>query len=318
MSESPCSSGGDAPPDDVVKEDMTDVAQSLLQDQDREKPKADAQGEDDDVSSARPEVAQLQPNSTISTYPTHTTEDAHPDDDFDIDIATDTDTESESDSDQYLRPELFASHFIGQEVELQALEAPLSLVRKHPKYRDDIFAAYMQYTTFNVTVWVNFDAAEQVFFSGKRAEACGKLRLPFGKREELAASDPDVLSFHRVRFYVSTPFRRLAHLDLEVVEREDARPQLRVDGEMLMKLERLRVYLVRMAKVIAAFNLKPEAEALTFRDLEIFASWLCRDSPAIVGSEWEQPAYGGGEWAGVEEVEPEPEAMTISRWLPGG
>lgn len=297
-------------------EDMTGLAQSLPQDLDREKPKADAQGEEDDVSSTIAEVAQLQPNSTITTHPTHNPENARPDNNFDMDTDTDTDPDSASDSDQYLRPELFASHFIGKEVELQALEAPLSLMRKHRKYRDDVFAAYMQYTTFNVTVWVNFDAAEQVFFSGKRAEACGKLRLTSGKHQELAAMDSEALSFHRVRFHLSTPFRRLAHLDLDVVEREDARPQLRVDGKMLMKLERLRVYLVRVAKVIMAFTLKPEVEALAFRDLETFAGWFCRVSPATVGLEWEQPAYGGGEWAGVEEVEPE--AMTISRWFPGG
>lgn len=245
-------------------------------------------------------------------------EDAHPDNDFDIDTATDTDTDSESDSDQYLRPELFASHFIGQEVELQALEAPLSLMRKHPKYRNDIFAAYMQYTTFDVTVWVNFDAAEQVFFNGKRAEACGKLRLSPSKHQELAASEPDVLTFHRVRFYVSTPFRRLACLDLDVVEQEDDRPELRVKGEMLMELARLRAFLVGVAKVITTFNLKEGVEALTFRDLEMFARWLCRNWQATQGSGWEQPAYGGGEWAGVEEAEPKPEAMTISRWFPGG
>lgn len=283
--------GGDAASEDVDMEDLTDLTESLPQYSVHEKSKDDTQYKVDEDSDAMSDVTQSQSTGQTSSP---SVEETHSHASFN------EAARPHGDAEERVEPEQLAHYFTGREVDLKNFKEP-SLCQQHPNHREALMAAHIRYTSFAVTVWVNFDAAEQVFFEGNRAEACGKLRLPEPKHQELASMGADVLRFQHVRLYISTPFRVLARLDLDIVQQDDGSAQLQVTGEMLVTADTLYNYLNRKLIWIRRYGSANNLAALTLENLELFASGMRRTSKVKQDGVWEQPAYGGGEWANVEE-----------------
>jgi hypothetical protein len=200
--------------------------------------------------------------------------------------------------------ELFASIFPPEPVQLMHVAAPPEC-DQYPDQALEIFSQYLFHTDFHVKVWISFDAYEEVFFEGARSAACGKLQLPEWIYQQLASPDSGCIKFQQVRLEVGTPFRTLASVDL-TVEHDDDRAKLRARGKMLPEYAdkyRLVRYMRHCCLRIEKLGLVDGADGLKFQDLQLFASLFRRDRELCPGrnEEWEEPAYEGGEWAGVEE-----------------
>ena len=232
----------------------------------------------------------------------------HLDDDTELFRAGSSPTDLSDDevdrAEQRLRLELLANIFADKPVQLRDFDIPPECFQ----YKDqgsEILSQYLFHTDFNVKVWINFDAYEEVFFEGARSAACGKLQLPKSVYQDLATADQNIIKFQQVRLNVGTPFRTLAFLDL-TIERDDDRARLRARGKMLSEHAdkyTLVNYMNHCCKSIRHFGLADGADGITFDDLQLFASLFRRDREASPGpdEDWEEPKYGGGEWAGVED-----------------
>ena len=232
----------------------------------------------------------------------------HLDDDTELFRAGSSPTDLSDDevdrAERRFRLELLANIFADKPVQLKDFDIPPECFQ----YKDqgsEILSQYLFHTDFNVKVWINFDAYEEVFFESARSAACGKLHLPDRVCEDLATADQGVIKFQQVRLVVGTPLRTLALLDL-TVEHNDDRARLRARGKMLSEHAdkyRLVNYMKHCCKRIGHFGLADGADGITFDDLQFFASLFRRDREASPGrdEDWEEPAYEGGEWAGVED-----------------
>ena len=203
-----------------------------------------------------------------------------------------------------LRLELLANIFADNPVQLKDFDIPPECFQ-YTDQATEILSQYLFHTDFNVKVWINFDAYEEVFFEGARSAACGKLQLPKSVYQDLATADQNIIKFQQVRLNVGTPFRTLAFLDL-TIEHDDDRARLRARGKMLSEHAdkyTLVNYMNHCCKSIRHFGLADGADGITFDDLQLFASLFRRDREASPGpdEDWEEPKYGGGEWAGVED-----------------
>jgi len=203
-----------------------------------------------------------------------------------------------------LRLELLTTIFAAEPVQIKDITTPPEC-KLFPDQRLEIISRYLFHTDFSVKVWISFDASQEVFFEGTRSAACGKLRLPKEVYHDLTAADPGLVKFQQVRFEVGTPFRTLAVLDL-TVEHDDDRFRLRVRGNMMPEHSnkyRLFKYIKHCCQRIGQTGLADGVDGITFTDLEFYASMFRRDREASPGrnEDWEEPAYEGGEWAGVKD-----------------
>ena len=262
---------------------------------------------DDDTEYAHAVSSQTVQNDEELESAEPMTED-HLDDDTQLFRAGSSPTDLSDDevdrAERRFRLELLANIFADKPVQLKDFDIPPECFQ----YKDqgsEILSQYLFHTDFNVKVWINFDAYEEVFFEGARSAACGKLHLPDRVCEDLATADQGVIKFQQVRLVVGTPLRTLALLDL-TVEHNDDRARLRARGKMLSEHAdkyRLVNYMKHCCKRIGHFGLADGADGITFDDLQFFASLFRRDREASPGrdEDWEEPAYEGGEWAGVED-----------------
>ena len=201
-----------------------------------------------------------------------------------------------------LRLEQFENTFATQEVELKRLSPPPQCAQ-FPDQEEDILEAYLDHATFTAKIWVNFDAAENVFFEGTRAAACGKLQIPKAKLDFLLRMDAKEINFRNVRFDICTPFRTLARIYMNIRENHgDA--LLDVDGDMEGQqppraLGPLRRFLVDRVRTLRGMEIDRN---LDMHDLVgIARMFRRRHEDGQEEDEWEKPCYEGGEWAGVEE-----------------
>lgn len=208
-----------------------------------------------------------------------------------------------------LRLELLANIYASEPVQLKDFEPPPECFQCPDQQSSDaIFSAYIAHTVFHVKVWINFDARENVFFEGARSAGCGKLQLPEGLYETLAEAVPAYFSYQHVCFEIGTPFRTLALVDLNIEDGADG-ATLQVDSELVrghdekVGLEKYIQHCCRWIKHNGPRGLAHDIAGLRFQDLEAFASLFCRDREVSPGRDeyWEEPQYGGGEWAGVED-----------------
>lgn len=206
--------------------------------------------------------------------------------------------------DANLRLELFTNIYRGQRVELKNFVKPPEC-NTYFDQGDDILRVYLHNTIFTAKVWMNYDAAEERFFRGDRAMACGKLRLPDEKLESLNSIDPSKLNFRHVRFDICTPFRPLAQVTLEVIHQRSGIAQLRCKGDHVGDGTRVLCgFLNTCNRAIRDRGMMDPMMGLTMSDLEWFATFFRRHpSPTDDDECWEKPAYEGGEWAGIEEAQ---------------
>ena len=101
-------------------------------------------------------------------------------------------------------------------------DIPLHLMRRpeaadtHPQFSREIVEAYFRYTTFNVQVYANYDAAAGKFYKDGRFEDCGKPILSPRQIQELKARNGHQQMLYNVRYDVGTAFRTLARITIEV------------------------------------------------------------------------------------------------------
>lgn len=304
MSEDMLDNGGVALLNDVDMEDLIDLAEAL--------PEESAPLEPDhahDDADAMDDVTQGLP-AEASTYQTQDNTADHTSDIHDTD-ATQADPEAtpkqqdhaaNHDEAARLRLELLENMFTTQEVELKDF-APPPQCAQYPDQRTDILEAYLDHATFTVKIWVNFDAAENVFFEGPRAEACGKLQIPQAKLDYLLSLDPKEINFRNVSLDIGTPFRTLAKIWMNVREKNgDA--QLVADGDMVEQHppRALITLLEFLAGRVRRLNRAGFSDNLGMQDLIAIARMFRRQHEYDDDEdEWEKPCYEGGEWAGVEE-----------------
>ena len=203
-----------------------------------------------------------------------------------------------------LRLELLANTFAAEPVQLKDIKTPPECY-VYQDQGEEIFFTYLSLTVFHVKVWVNFDACEEVFFEGVRSTACGKLQLPEHVYESIAILNPADFKLQHVCFEIGTPFRTLAVVDL-VVEHGEHGAAVRAESEMTREHDnkhRLFKYMQYCCRNIERIGLAYGIDGLTLQDLEHFASLFHRDRQVSPGrnEDWENPAYEGGEWAGVEK-----------------
>lgn len=307
MSEDMLDNGGVALLNDVDMEDLIDLAEALPAESAPHEPNnahddADAM---DDVTQGLPAEAsayQTQDNAADHTSDNNDQGDvgatrAHPE-------ATPKQQDHVTNHDEAakLRLELLENMFATQEAELKRF-APPPQCAQFPDQEADILEAYLDHATFTVKIWVNFDAAENVFFEGARAEACGKLQIPQAKLDYLLSMDTKEINFRNVRLDICTPFRKLAMIWMCVCEKNgDA--QLKVDGDMVeLHPPRALLPLLRfLSGRVRGFKRAGLNRNLDMQDLVAIAATFRRQHEYDDDEdEWEQPRYGGGEWAGVEE-----------------
>lgn len=200
--------------------------------------------------------------------------------------------------------------FTKQKVELRDY-APPAECKQYIAQRKDILYAYLDHTTFTVKIWTNFDAAEEVFYDGARAVDCGKLQIPKEKLKHFLSLDGEEANFRKIQLEVGTPFRTLANfwLSLRHLDGEDS---LNIRGKMVeqhrpRELAPLRDFL---ASVVRRIDNAGIDRNLTMEDLVGIAALFRRDPNRGQEDDWEQPAYGGGEWVGIEE----PPSVIRNNW----
>ncbi|KAM0705398.1 hypothetical protein Q7P35_008188 [Cladosporium inversicolor] len=304
MSEDMLDNGGVALLNDVDMEDLIDLAEALPGES---APPGPNHAQDD--ADAMDDVTQGLP-AEASTYQTQDNAADHTSDIDNIDatranpeaIPKQQDHATNHDEAARLRLELLENMFATQEVELKSFTPPPQCAQFLDQ-ETEILEAYLDHATFTVKIWVNFDAAENVFFEGTRAEACGKLQIPQAKLDSLLSLNSEDVNFRNVCLDICTPFRTLAKIWMNVREKNgDA--QLEVDGDMVKQhppraLIPLHEFL---AGRVRRFNRAGLNRNLDMQDLIAIARMFRRRHDGDQeDDEWEKPCYEGGEWAGVEE-----------------
>jgi hypothetical protein len=84
--------------------------------------------------------------------------------------------------------------------------------RGQGKLEDEI--ALVSATAFTIPIWINFDAAENQFYTDKRSEDCGKLVLSPLARARLEQVDLKVYRLCNVQLVIRTPFRILGTITI--------------------------------------------------------------------------------------------------------
>jgi hypothetical protein len=201
-----------------------------------------------------------------------------------------------------LRLELFTGLFAGQKVELKNLATPPQCA-EYPAQAEDIRAAYLDYTTFTVKIWTNFDPAQGVFFEGARAADCGKLQIPKARLEDLLKLDTNIFNFPNIRLEICTPFRSLAIIRLNLHVKDD-NSCFEIGGMMLKQSppRRLRLLQSYLGRCVDRLREAEIGQNLDITELVAIAGLFRRErGPDDEEDDWEHPAYGGGEWAGIDQ-----------------
>ena len=86
----------------------------------------------------------------------------------------------------------------------------------YPQYQPEIIAAYLQYTTFTVEIWANYDSATKKFYIDQRVNDCGLLKQSL--KDHIMELDPnEELELRRVRLEIGSPFASLCTISIRVV-----------------------------------------------------------------------------------------------------
>jgi hypothetical protein len=214
--------------------------------------------------------------------------------------ATLNNTPGDDDEAARLCLELFTGIFAGQRVELKNLATPPQCAQ-YPAQAEEIRAAYLDYTTFTVKIWTKFDPVQGVFFEGARAADCGKLQIRKARLEDLLKLDTDVFNFPNLRLEICTPFRSLAIIRLNLRVKDD-NGYFEIGGMMLKQSppRRLRLLQSYLARCIDRLQEAGISQNLDITELVAIANLFRRERvPEDEEDDWERPAYGGGEWAGI-------------------
>ncbi|EME42720.1 hypothetical protein DOTSEDRAFT_36529 [Dothistroma septosporum NZE10] len=131
------------------------------------------------------------------------------------------------DIDQLAREELYRHLFGGTTIPLENFDIS-DACREYPELAVEIISAYIQHTTFSVKVWANYDSfTKKLYRQPSRLATCGRLQL-HDRRREYLDNTVTGLQFSKLQLLIGNPFRTLATVSLEAVDRK-----LEVGGNML-------------------------------------------------------------------------------------
>jgi hypothetical protein len=87
----------------------------------------------------------------------------------------------------------------------------------YPELADEIFTAYLRYTTFAVKVWINYDALQKRFFNhdDQRFQDCGQLQLTRSQRQSLESLRGGAFEIRKVKFEIGTPFAHFCTIKVQ-------------------------------------------------------------------------------------------------------
>ncbi|GAB1743462.1 hypothetical protein NU219Hw_g9291t1 [Hortaea werneckii] len=110
----------------------------------------------------------------------------------------------------------YQSTFKGVEA-LQDFSAP-KLPTEYSQYNGEIQAAYARHRTFAIDVWANYDLCAGRFFTDRRMQDCGKMRLTPKQAVHLRHHGAMQAKFHKIRLEIGRPFKKLAVLSFAIQE----------------------------------------------------------------------------------------------------
>ncbi|EMC95668.1 hypothetical protein BAUCODRAFT_34433 [Baudoinia panamericana UAMH 10762] len=202
-------------------------------------------------------------------------------------------------------------------VPIEKLAIP-DLCHEYPPFGDEIFAAYLRYTTFSCKTWVNYDATACMFYvDEQRLKTCGKLRISAIAMQHLLETNLDRAPLPTVRFDVGTPFRSLAYLTLEVRMTPNGPaidPYVHIlTGNNNGKHDAFFQHLDTKTKQLqeGKFNALDGKEGFVLADLQRLVAWLvakpdkgerdardrhCKGWGAFQGSLAVEPRWNGWRW----------------------
>ncbi|KAI6806158.1 hypothetical protein KC332_g13240 [Hortaea werneckii] len=108
----------------------------------------------------------------------------------------------------------YRSTFKGIE-DLQDFYAP-KLPLQYSQYNAEIQAAYARHKTFAIDVWTNYDTSARKFFTDRRVQDCGKIRLTPEQAVHLRLDGAMQAKFHKIQLEIGRPFRKLAILSFAI------------------------------------------------------------------------------------------------------
>lgn len=204
--------------------------------------------------------------------------------------------------------QIYETLYSGKDVPLKDIGFPPE-AEQRPDIQGDIFAAYLKHATFTVKIWTNYDAAEKVFFQGQRLQDCGLLQGDRDVLKILSQCDPSKVNFQHIRLDVGTAFRTLVIFQLDVEHGDDGSAYLDVKGKYVTQDDQAEAFDKFMRQCftkILETGLQAGENGIAMKDLKTYASFFKRAYGGKLArkSEWEQPLYGFGEWAGMKKPDP--------------
>ncbi|KAK3058141.1 hypothetical protein LTR09_001219 [Extremus antarcticus] len=176
-------------------------------------------------------------NTTTSPYFTHTSHDT-PSANMASPAVTDDANDNEKkhtlhDLTPQQRQESYRKVFSTKVEPLTHIEGP-EVSGAELNFENEIFDAYLRYTTFAVKVWLNYDPTARRFYNhtDQRFASCGIIVLTPSQRKKIVANIAENAEFGRVRFELGTPFTSLADVTVRVVRSTlDVGMQLKVSAK---------------------------------------------------------------------------------------
>lgn len=108
----------------------------------------------------------------------------------------------------------YRSTFKGVEA-LQDYYAP-KLPIEYSQYSVEVQTAYARHKTFAIDVWTNYDTWAGKFFTDRRVQDCGKIRLTPEQAVHLRDDGAMQAKFHKIRLEIGRPFKKLAILSFAI------------------------------------------------------------------------------------------------------
>ncbi|KAI6858291.1 hypothetical protein KC338_g881 [Hortaea werneckii] len=212
----------------------------------------------------------------------------------------------------------YRSTFKGMEA-LQDFYYP-KLPLEYSQYNAEIQAAYTRHKTFAIDVWTNYDTAAGKFFTDRRVQDCGKLRLTREQAVHLRLDGTMQAKFHKIRLEIGRPFKNLAILSF-AIEKPDttaATPKITAGFRDCTNAESRHVSVIQMLRAFCVdvgkgmHNVTNGKDHFDWEDLIRLAANFCL--PCSPEEDFARKLYG---YKGLWMVEPDSSMVEPDSSEPG-
>ncbi|KAI7183560.1 hypothetical protein KC343_g12284 [Hortaea werneckii] len=179
----------------------------------------------------------------------------------------------------------YQSTFKGMEA-LQDFYAP-KLPFQYSQYNAEIQAAYARHKTFVIDVWINYDTSAGKFFTDRRVQDCGKIRLTPDQAVHLRHDGAMQAKFHKIRLEISRPFMKLAILSFAIHDQDTtaAHPTITAGFRDCTNGERKHEFVIQMLRNFCVevgngkHNVTNGKDHFDWEDLTRLAANFCLSCP---------------------------------------